>query len=343
MTPPATASLTSLAQTALRCLLGALVGALAAPGVSSPAQAVNAIAQPGFEFSNGSWAASNANPSFCPPSLRGNTGPCYGSMGGYGFLSQALVTPIAGSQITRLALHATMWSGGTDPPCCATTGTLRVTLEYTTGPPTSGEATVADLDHWMPLDFTTAVDPGRTISSIRLEQTGAGYLGVDDVELLVPRSELIFATDSMANVIRVYDEDGNEFPSISNAALHFPATILEGFTGGQHFVTDLHVDPGGGQPLLQRLVKMDLAGNILAAIDSGVDPVSWRPPHLGRRGSRCRRVTRPTRRSSGDGWWSWCAPGGTRRTWRGSSSRRPRRSGTGCDRPSGMRASVRTV
>lgn len=71
--------------------------------------------------------------------------------------------------------------------------------------------------------------------------------------------ELIYATDGVANTIRVYDKVGTEMPSISNPALDFP-TLLEGFNGGQYFITDINFAPWGGSDL----VKMDLRGNVVS-------------------------------------------------------------------------------
>src|SRR5215472_14609650 len=60
-----------------------------------------------------------------------------------------------------------------------------------------------------------------------------------------------------------------------------------------------------------------------------VAPVSWTPDYLGSRSRRWARQEQPTRLSSAARWLSWCAPAGRRRSWRVSSNRRHRRSGTG--------------
>jgi DNA invertase Pin-like site-specific DNA recombinase len=75
----------------------------------------------------------------------------------------------------------------------------------------------------------------------------------------------------------------------------------------------------------------------------GVDPVRWTPFHLRRRCHRCRRVTDPIRRNSGDRWLIWSDVGEPRRSCRVSSSRPPRRSGTGFVRPIAMKAADRTA
>src|ERR1700732_470646 len=75
----------------------------------------------------------------------------------------------------------------------------------------------------------------------------------------------------------------------------------------------------------------------------GVDPVRWTPFHLRRRCHRCRRVTDPMRRNSGDRWLIWSDLGEHQRRYRASSSRPPRRSGTGCDRPIAMKAADMTA
>src|SRR5437868_12736384 len=76
---------------------------------------------------------------------------------------------------------------------------------------------------------------------------------------------------------------------------------------------------------------------------TGVDPVRWTPFHLRRRCHRCRRVTDPIRRNSGDRWLIWSDVGEPRRSCRVSSSRPPRRSGTGFVRPIAMKAADRTA
>ena len=48
----------------------------------------------------------------------------------------------------------------------------------------------------------------------------------------------------------------------------------------------------------------------------GVDPVRWTPFPLRRRCDRCRRVSKPTHRSSGARWSSWFALGERRRSCR---------------------------
>jgi hypothetical protein len=58
---------------------------------------------------------------------------------------------------------------------------------------------------------------------------------------------------------------------------------------------------------------------------TGVDPVRWTPFHLRRRCHRCRRITDPMRRNSGDRWLIWSAvvvdlggrPSRHRSDWRG--------------------------
>jgi hypothetical protein len=87
----------------------------------------------------------------------------------------------------------------------------------------------------------------------------------------------------------------------------------------------------------------DLRLNLRGGGAVGVDPVSWRPNELGRGSSRCRRHDRPTRRSSGARWSSWCAPAAARRSWRASSSPRPRRSAPGSSRPGATVAGAMTA
>ena len=50
-----------------------------------------------------------------------------------------------------------------------------------------------------------------------------------------------------------------------------------------------------------------------------------------------------TRRSTGSRWSTWCVGGGRPSRYRGSSSRRRSRSGTGFGRPSGMKAPAQTA
>jgi hypothetical protein len=65
-------------------------------------------------------------------------------------------------------------------------------------------------------------------------------------------------------------------------------------------------------------------------IKPGVDPVSWTPHGWGgKECPRCRRAIGRTRRSSGSGSSSWSAKGERLRSWRASSSPRPKRSGIG--------------
>src|SRR4029077_12769013 len=64
---------------------------------------------------------------------------------------------------------------------------------------------------------------------------------------------------------------------------------------------------------------------------------------LRRRCHRCRRVTDPMRRNSGDRWLIWSDLGEHRRSCRASSNRLPRRSGTGFARPMATRAADRTA
>src|ERR1700738_4492140 len=75
----------------------------------------------------------------------------------------------------------------------------------------------------------------------------------------------------------------------------------------------------------------------------GVDPVWWTPFQLRRRCHRCRRVTDPMRRNSGDRWLLWSDLGEHRRSCRASSNRPPRRSGTGFVRLIAMKAADRTA
>jgi len=75
----------------------------------------------------------------------------------------------------------------------------------------------------------------------------------------------------------------------------------------------------------------------------GVDPVRWTPFHLRRRCHRCRRVTDPMRRNSGDRWLIWSDLGEHRKRCPASSNRPPRRSGIGCDGPIAMKAADRTA
>src|SRR5205085_7600792 len=86
-----------------------------------------------------------------------------------------------------------------------------------------------------------------------------------------------------------------------------------------------------------------LKAHALLRRDGGVDPVRWTPFHLRRRCHRCRRVTDPIRRNSGDRWLIWSDVGEPRRSCRVSSSRPPRRSGTGFVRPIAMKAADRTA
>src|SRR5580700_2012667 len=64
---------------------------------------------------------------------------------------------------------------------------------------------------------------------------------------------------------------------------------------------------------------------------------------LRRRCHRCRRVTDPMRRNSGDRWLIWSDLGEHRRSCRASSNRLPRRSGIGFVRPIATRAADRTA
>src|SRR5215469_3894984 len=76
---------------------------------------------------------------------------------------------------------------------------------------------------------------------------------------------------------------------------------------------------------------------------TGVDPVWWTPFHLRRRCHRCRRVTDPMRRNSGDRWLIWSDLGEQRRSCRASSNRLPKRSGIGFVRPIVMPAADKTA
>ena len=68
----------------------------------------------------------------------------------------------------------------------------------------------------------------------------------------------------------------------------------------------------------------------VGTLEGGVDPVSWTPHGWGgKERPRCRRAIGRTRRSSGSGSSSWCGRAEHLRSWRGSSSPRRRRSGTG--------------
>ena len=66
------------------------------------------------------------------------------------------------------------------------------------------------------------------------------------------------------------------------------------------------------------------------------------PQTWGRR-TRCRGADRRIRRSTGSRWSTWCVGGGRPIRYRGSSSQRRSRSGTGFGRPSGMKAPARTA
>lgn len=70
-------------------------------------------------------------------------------------------------------------------------------------------------------------------------------------------ADLIYATDGLTDSIRVFDKTGNELGNITNPALDLP-TLLEGYSNGQYFITDINFVPWGGSDL----VKMDLNGNI---------------------------------------------------------------------------------
>src|SRR5207244_9425205 len=73
-----------------------------------------------------------------------------------------------------------------------------------------------------------------------------------------------------------------------------------------------------------------------------VPPLSWTPnPFRGKRSSRCPSPDHRTRRSSSGGSLRWCEPGGTRKSWRRSSSRRRSRSATGLPRPIATTATAR--
>src|SRR5437667_11739771 len=62
----------------------------------------------------------------------------------------------------------------------------------------------------------------------------------------------------------------------------------------------------------------------------GVAPVSWTPQSWGgKERPRCRRAIDRTRQSFGRGSLSWCGRDERQRSWAGSSSPPPRRSGTG--------------
>ena len=76
---------------------------------------------------------------------------------------------------------------------------------------------------------------------------------------------------------------------------------------------------------------------------TGVDPVSWTLHLLGRRSPRCRNEEVRIRRSSGDRWSSWSGRAATRKSCRGSLSRRRRRSATGWRRRTEMKAGTGAV
>ncbi len=72
--------------------------------------------------------------------------------------------------------------------------------------------------------------------------------------------------------------------------------------------------------------------------------VSWTPILLARRRNpRCRNRDRRIRRHSGSSWSSWFGPDTHRANWLGSSSRRPRRYGTGLHRLTATRESAPTA
>src|SRR5207245_2433713 len=65
-------------------------------------------------------------------------------------------------------------------------------------------------------------------------------------------------------------------------------------------------------------------------LPGGVAPVSWTPQSWGgKERPRCRRAIDRTRQSFGRGSLSWCGRDERQRSWAGSSSPPPRRSGTG--------------
>src|SRR5680860_974562 len=74
--------------------------------------------------------------------------------------------------------------------------------------------------------------------------------------------------------------------------------------------------------------------------NSGVDPLSWTPEHLGNRSSRWQspKQTGCMRRSSGGRWSSWFGADVIPRNWLGNSSLRRRRSAIGLHKPIAMQA-----
>ncbi len=137
---------------------------------------INVISDPSFEVDDGPWVRSNAI-----LSAPGRTGSYFGEMGGSGSLFQNLPA-VDGSQVIELSLYSTIEPTPFEPSCCRI---LQVTIGYTTGAPTSGTQTVNSVQNWTFFDFTSLVDPDRAVSSIELKQLTTGYLGVDDVALLV--------------------------------------------------------------------------------------------------------------------------------------------------------------
>ena len=138
----------------------------------------NIILDPSFE-TPGTWVYSNAGCCSTASSLSGNTGTEWGILGGEGTLSQSL-SPTLGSAISSLTIYATMWSGSPshiDSP-------LEIILGYTSGTDTSGAQLVDTVDTWTFFDFTSIVDPTRTVNNITLHQIGSGFLAVDDVAML---------------------------------------------------------------------------------------------------------------------------------------------------------------
>jgi len=167
--------------------------------------------------------------------------------------------------------------------------------------------------HWADFLIRLAKSPAVTITALRGRARGAG-------------SEFALATDirfaSQERAVLGQFEVG--FAAVPGGG---PSTRLPGIVGrGRAFEILL-----GGE---------DFDGE-LAERYGGVDPVWWTPFHLRRRCHRCRRVTDPMRRSSGDRWLIWSDLGEHRRRCRANSNRLPRRSGAGCDRPIAMKAADR--
>ena len=101
--------------------------------------------------------------------------------------------------------------------------------------------------------------------------------------------------------------------------------------------------PGTARAVFDRLRKLTADGSAELLLLTGRSRErEAEPPDLGRR-KRCRGADRRIRRSTGSRWSTWCVGGGRPIRYRGSSSQRRSRSGTGFGRPSGMKAPAQTA